>query len=100
MSNLRIELTDQPGGVVGGLVERYAALARGDGDADDALEWLQANLVDSTGHGPGVTEARSSPSPSAHGSHKDDGGRGARPARRRRRRPGAGEDGAEAQGKK
>ena len=61
MSNLRIELTDQPGSVVGGLVEQYAALARGDGDAGEALEWLQANLVDSTGHRPGVTEGTFKP---------------------------------------
>ena len=61
VSNLRIELTDQPGGVVGGLVEQYAALARGDGDAGEALEWLQANLVDSTGHRPGVTEGTFKP---------------------------------------
>ena len=62
--NLRVELTDQPGAVVAPLLQRYAALVRtvtdgeagaGDEAASELLEWLQGNLVDSTGHRPGVT---------------------------------------------
>ena len=53
--NLRVELTDQPGDVVGPLLQRYAALARGEESAERVFEWLDANLVDSNGHKPGVT---------------------------------------------
>ena len=60
--NLRVELTDQPGALVGPLLERYAALARGEAEAAPLLEWLQANLVDSTGHKPGVTTGSFRPS--------------------------------------
>ena len=38
-----------------------AVRRRSDGDAGEALEWLQANLVDSTGHRPGVTEGTFKP---------------------------------------
>ena len=60
--NLRVELTDQPGSLVGPLLRRYAKLARGEGSADELLEWLHANLVDSTGHKPGVTTGSFRPS--------------------------------------
>jgi hypothetical protein len=53
--HLRVELTDQPGALVGPLLERYASLARGDETPERLLEWLGANLVDSTGYKPGVT---------------------------------------------
>ena len=54
--------TDQPGALVGPLLRRYAALARGEGSAEAMLEWLHANLVDSTGHKPGVTTGSFRPS--------------------------------------
>ena len=62
VANLRVELTDQPGALVGPLLSRYAALARGEGSAEAMLEWLHANLVDSTGHKPGVTTGSFRPS--------------------------------------
>ena len=55
MRNLRVELTDQPGSVVGPLLRRYAGLARGETSAAEVMSWLQDHLVDSTGHRPGVT---------------------------------------------
>ena len=70
---LRVELTDQPGELVGPMLERYAALARrrGEGEGEEAeaeaeaeavFEWLNANLIDSTGHRPGVTTGSFRPS--------------------------------------
>ena len=82
--HLRVELTDQPGSIVAPLLERYAALARGGDDegsesagagaggggervsetrlAEEMLEWLEANLIDSTGHKPGATTGSFKPS--------------------------------------
>ena len=40
---------------MGPLLEGYAALARGERPADELMAWLEGNLVDSTGHRPGVT---------------------------------------------
>ena len=60
--NLRVELTDQPGDIVGPLLQRYAALARGEGEAEKLLKWMQDTLVDSTGHRPGVTTGSFKPS--------------------------------------
>lgn len=53
--NFRVELTDQPGAIVGELLTKYAALARGETSAELLLSWLEEHLVDSTGHRPGVT---------------------------------------------
>ena len=65
----RVELTDQPAEVVGPLLERYAALAKGGargggarGGAEEAFEWMDEHLVDSTGHRPGVTAGSFRPS--------------------------------------
>ena len=78
--HLRVELTDQPGRLVGPMLERYAAAVGkeeatggkgGGGGAaggdhseggQQLLEWLDANLVDSTGHRPGVTTGSFKPS--------------------------------------
>ena len=85
--HLRVELTDQPSSLVAPLLARYAALARGEGSegpgargqggegvqsgvgagrqvklAEEMLDWLQANLVDSTGHKPGATTGSFKPS--------------------------------------
>uniref|UniRef100_A0A7S0JGU5 Peptidase U32 collagenase domain-containing protein n=1 Tax=Calcidiscus leptoporus TaxID=127549 RepID=A0A7S0JGU5_9EUKA len=53
--HLRVELTDQPGTVVGPLLQHYADLARGEKAVDEVMAWLNDNLVDSTGRQPGVT---------------------------------------------
>lgn len=63
----RVELTDQPAEVVSPLLERYAALAKGGGGArgggaEEAFEWMDEHLVDSTGHRPGVTAGSFRPS--------------------------------------
>jgi len=75
--HMRVELTDQPAELVGPLLERYAALTIGGGGAqgggergggergggaDEALEWMDEHLVDSTGHRPGVTTGSFRPS--------------------------------------
>ena len=60
--HFRVELTDQPGAVVAPLLERYAAVARGDVAAADLLKWAEHHLVDSTGHRPGVTTGSFHPS--------------------------------------
>jgi len=67
--HLRIELTDQPGSLVGPLLARYADLAaahasgeRQHEDSSDLLGWLEEHLVDSTGHRPGVTTGSFRPS--------------------------------------
>jgi putative protease len=62
VSHFRIELTDQPGALVAPLLEHYAGLARGEGSAEQLLEWCDANLVDSTGHKSGVTTGSFKPS--------------------------------------
>ena len=62
VGHLRVELTDQPGRLVGPRLERYSALARGDADAAQVLSWLDAELEDSTGHRPGVTTGSFRPS--------------------------------------
>ena len=53
--HVRIELTDQPASLVSPMLDRYAALCRGEAEPDRLLNWLAKNLVDSTGHKPGVT---------------------------------------------
>jgi putative protease len=62
VSHLRIELTDQPAHLVQPLLTRYAELAAGEISAEQLLQWCDANLVDSTGHRPGVTTGSFRPS--------------------------------------